>query len=210
MTWFPEGTDIGIKASLTQTYPIVLSTLLSINRRQLTFTDVQSALLITSPPLMVYLTIASIGDFLGVRTGLYKRVRSHRKVLRALGALILPLWLALSLTAWLSPRAFGYRAACFGMAWAFRYWLMSNLLWRLFEVLMYPVFAGDWYTTVAFASSFFLCLFRRRSQVMADFRARRDGETSPWGWWRIPWTFTKCVWYVPAVVGARLPKHNTV
>ena len=203
MTWFPEGTDVGIKATLTQTYPILLSTLLSINRCQLTFTDVMTALSITSPPFTVYLMIASIGDFLGVKTGLYKRVRLHRKALRALGALILPLWLTLSLILWLS---LGRPAT----AQYFEEWLMGNVVQRLIRYLTAPVFAGGWYTTVAFASLFFLCLFRRRFQVMADFRARRDREISPWGGWWIPWTFTKCVWYVPVVVGARLPKNNTV
>lgn len=195
MTWFSEGTDVGIGASLAQSYPIPLSAFLSINHHQLSALNVWSALLITSPTLVVHLTIASesIGDLLGMRTDLYrKRVRSHRCILRALGTLILPLWLALGLTAWLSSRAL-----C---------WWLGDLVGSFFSGALG---FWNWHTAMIFASFFFLCLFSRRPQVLADFRAHGNGESSPLGRLRIPRTFTKCAWCVPVVVDA-LPANPEV
>ena len=196
VTWSPEDIGVGVKASLIQSYSILLSALLSINRNQLTTYDARRALDLTSPPLMVYLTIASIGDLCGVRTGLYKRVRSHRRILRVLGALILPLWSALSLTLWLSTRAFSNSKDDGGGS--FEGWLYSLLFDYTIGQIMFNFVA--WIHTPIMALFFFLCLFRRRSQVMKDFRARRGGA-SKLRKWRTPWVFVKCAWYISVVLG---------
>ena len=202
VTWSPEDIGVGIKASLTQSYPILLSTLLSIDRNQLSVSDASAALTLTSPPLMVYLTVASICDLFGVQTGLYKRVQSHRRTLRVLGALILPLWTGLSLTIFLSDRAFEY-----SRNWGFKVWVLNIIGEYVFGSV-----TGDTPTlihTPIIASLFFLCLFRRRSQMMADFRARRGG-TSKLRKLCTPWVFVKCAWCVLVVLGARLTRSNAI
>jgi hypothetical protein len=48
LTWFPGDIDVGIQAFLIQIYPILLSTLLSMNRLTPSLYDASYALLITS------------------------------------------------------------------------------------------------------------------------------------------------------------------
>ena len=64
------------------------------------------ALNLTSSPLMAYLVLASICDLCGAKTGLYKRIKSHRRITRSLGAFIVPLWLILTGVVCLSTSAF--------------------------------------------------------------------------------------------------------
>ena len=126
MTWSPENVDIGVQSLLFQIYPILLSTLLSVNRRQLSTFDAYFALLLSSSPLTVYLVAASIGDLLGIKTGLYKRIKSHRRIIRALGAVVLPLWTGLGMTTWMSRTAFT-NSSCPG-DFSFGGWLMDTVL----------------------------------------------------------------------------------
>lgn len=193
VTWSPANIDVGIKASLIQSYPVLLSTLLSINRNQLSVYEAGSAISLTSPPLTVYLAISSICDIFGIKTDLYKRVRSHRHVIRLLGALMLPLWLALTLTYWFSSRAFvGSEAHVAADLWK---WLVGFLFGHLFFPVSNTV--ANWIYSPIMVLLFFLCLFRRRTQVMTDFRAHREGVSGPWVRWKISWTFVKCAWYFP-------------
>ena len=199
VTWSPADIDVGIKAALIQSYSILLSTFLSIGRDQLSTTDAAWALTLTSPPLMVYLTIAFICDILGARTNLYKRVRSRRRAVRVLGALVLPLWLALSLTTYFSSEAFSDSKENRGGS--FKEWLTTLITDQL------PVGnPGGWMYIGIMTPIFLLCLFRRRSQVMEDFRARRK-KPSKLRWLRAPWTFVACAWYIP-VLSARLTGPN--
>ena len=195
VTWFREDIDTGIKTSIIQSYAVLLSTLLTINRRQLSLCDVEYALLITTPPLMVYLMISSICDLLGMKTGLYKRIRSDRRITRALGVLIMPLWLALSLTQWLSRRAFEGSEQGGGLS--LRKWFL-NVLYYLAITLNGP-YPG---TAAIFSPFFAICLCRRLPQVKADTRAARGGTPGPCGGLRWAWTFVGCAWYVSVVVGA--------
>jgi hypothetical protein len=114
LTWFPGDIDVGIQASLIQICPIVLSTLLSINYQTLPLYDASYALLITSSPPTVYLTVVSVCDLFGFKTDPYKRATSHRRTTRILGALVLFLWLGLSMTLTLSDRAFVISEDCRG------------------------------------------------------------------------------------------------
>ena len=114
LIWFPGDIDIGIQASLIQIYPILLSTLLSINRQTLSLYDANYALLITSSPPTVYLAVASICDIFWFETDLHKPVKSHRRTTRILGALVLFLWLGLCMTLTLSDRAFVNSEDCRG------------------------------------------------------------------------------------------------
>jgi ribose/xylose/arabinose/galactoside ABC-type transport system permease subunit len=106
VTWSPGDVDIGIQSLLVQIYPILLSTLLSINRQQLSTSDASFALVLSSSPLTIYLVFASICDLFGIHTGLYKRIKTYPLIIRTLGALVLLLWTTLSMVSGLSPSAF--------------------------------------------------------------------------------------------------------
>ena len=201
MTWSSADIDVGIRASLIQSYPILLSMLLSINRNQLSVHDAHCALALTSHPLMAHLAISSICHIFGVQTDLYRRIRSHRRIISVLGALILLLWFALSLALRLSNQAFSDSREYGG--WDFMEWL-RNLISYIFTPV--PV-GGAWIYALVTASIFLLCLFRRRSQLMADLRAHREGAPKLWS---VPWTFVKCAWYIPVVMGARLFEFNVI
>jgi len=206
VSWSTVGIDSGIKASLLQSYPILLSTLLIANRGQMCATDANYATIITSPPLMVYLTISSIFDLLGVKTDLYQRIRSHRRATRAFGALILPIWFSLSLIIGKSKGAFYNGIENKG--WTFWWWL------RLPMLLFTSPFGLICLVFILFPALF---LYRGWSQVTADFRAYLEGSYKPrWKWCRL-WWFVKCVcafvwcaWYVAVVARAWSIESNAI
>jgi len=196
----PSGDiDSGIKASLIQAYPVLLSTLLIANRGQMCADDANYATIITAPPLMVYLTISSILDlFRIVKTDLYKRIKSHPCVTRAFGALILPIWFLVSLIIGTSSRAF-YNGKGTG-GWMFWWWL------SLPAMLFTSAFGSIVLIFILFPAIF---LYRRWSQVMKDFRDYKEKSYKPQRKWCLPWWFVKCVcaftqraWYVAVVVCA--------
>ena len=208
VTWSPADVDVGIKASLTQSYPILLSTLLSINRNQLSVYDGACALALTSPPLVTYLVICSICDIFGVQTSLYKKVQS-RYIIRALWILSLFLWLALSLTVMLPSRAFNDSEANgdAGFPGWLDYLFIGLVTLELMDQDFIPILI--WVFTPTMVLLLFLCLFRRRSQVMADFRTHRKRALTPWSRWRISWMFVKCARCVP-VVSTKLTKSHAI
>lgn len=198
VTWSPADVNAGFKASLTQFYPVILSMLMVINRNQLSLYDAACALNLTSPPLTVYLTISSIRDLFQVRTSLYKMFRSdpYHYTIRVLGALMLPLWFGVAITLCHSTRAFSDSSDDTtqpGWSW----------LWPLFYsyfLLPVPNKVGRWIFIPIVVSFFLLCLFRRRFQVMTEFRDYQEGASKSWKRWCVPWTFVKCAWYVPIVM----------
>lgn len=216
MTWSSGMIDVGIKASLIQSYSILLSTLFSIGRNQLSYFDAQYALDITSPPFMLHLAISSIGDLFGVKTSIYKRIKYHRRTTRALGILTLPLWLVLSLTHMLSTKAFTFSGGYTPREW----------LTRTMEHAIHRVMLGhrDWSVPLIIGSLIFLCLFREWSQVVADYRARLEGAPnsgggrcmqwkpakSVWMFCVCGWTAIGCAWWVSVVVDAQLTHFNAI
>ena len=195
MTWSPGDVDVGIQSLLIQFYPILLSTLLSINRNQLSTLDARFALLLSSSPLTIYLVVTSICDLFGIHTGLYKRIKSHRPIVRALGALVLPLWTGLSVTLSISARAFK-DSSCEVLTFAD--WLRDTAisLLALFPVLNGapgPVFWG-FLSTLALLWCF--CMLRSMSQLKADGRLNREGLPTLRGFW----TLLKKIWCVPVYV----------
>ena len=52
-TWFSTEADMGVKASLIDSYPILLSMLFAISRNQLAVSNAECAFALTSHPLMV-------------------------------------------------------------------------------------------------------------------------------------------------------------
>jgi hypothetical protein len=198
VTWSPGGIDVGVQASLIQFYPILLSTLLSINRQDLSLYDASYALLLSSSPLTIYLVVASICDLVGFETNLYRRINSHRRTIRTLGVLVPFLWLGLSITLRLSDRAFVNSELCRNSS--LKDWF-SDLFWSL---MVFITFFGGQFLGLGFLPAwgltFGLCLFRRRSQMMEAFRAAREGGSKSWGRLCIPWTLIKCAWCVSAIV----------
>jgi hypothetical protein len=200
VTWSPEGIDAGIRASLIQIYPILLSTLISaVGRHDLYIYDASFALLLTSSPLTVYMVVASICDLFWFETDLYKRIKSDRRTLRILGALVSLLWFGLSVILTLSDHAFFNSDSC--SISTFKTWWLNLYLSITYYSPFQPGYFGVGLGVLpALGLAFGLCLFRRRSQVMKDFRAHREGESRLWGIFRVPWTFVKCAWWVSVVV----------
>ena len=190
-----------------QVYPILLSSLASINQQQLTSADVEFALRLCLSPLMIYLWFTSFCDLFGVKTGLYKRITSHPRIVRASMILALLLWLALHMTVHISGGTFlgGDR-----IQEGFRSWIAGlgeDILVSTFFVtgllsprILYPTFG----------SFFGLCLFRRRSQVMEDVRDHLKGRSGLWRGFCAPWMFVKCAWCVFVTVVPRFFELNAI
>lgn len=197
MTWSPAEIDVGIQGSLRQIYPIILSTLLSINRQQLSLSDANFALVASSSPLTAYLAVASICDLFGIKTGLYKRIKYYRLTTRAFGVLLLLLWLGLSMTLMLSGSAFIDSKICEGST--FRDWLLYFSLFFVGSFIT-PGNLGI-FSLPIFGILFVLLLFRRWSKVVAEVRSSWEGQSNLRRWFYAPWTLVRCSWYVPTVVG---------
>ena len=206
VTWSPEHVDIGIQSLLFQIYTILFSTLLSVNRQQLSVVDAIFAIAASSSPLTVYLVVASIGDLVGIKTGLYKQIKSHRLIIRALAALVLPLWIGLSIATQMVQTGFKD-----GSCWyhsSFEEWFMdgiSTLLASVGSPGLLGIYFGQISALVLLPIPFFLV--KSRDQVVVCIIAYWEGVPepwrlfrTPWGWLVITWVYAKCIWYVPIVV----------
>ena len=188
VTWSPGDVDVGIQSLLVQFYPILLSTLLSINRDQLSYLDARFALTLSSSPLTVYLVVTSIADICGIQTGLYKRIKSHRFIIRTFGASLLLILIGLSMTTIMSATAFK-DSPCFP-ARTFVDWLFYVAFFLLY-FLIYPGGMGNfpglmWVIVIPW----FICLARRWSQVRADVKLHSEGASRL----RVFCTWVKCAW----------------
>ena len=205
VTWSPENVDMGVQGLLFQNYLTLLSTLLSVNRQQLSIINARYALWVSSSPLTVYLVVASIGDLVGIKTGLYKRIKSHRLIIRALAALVLPLWIGSSMTLWMSTNAF-VGSSCF-RAMSFKTWF-EDIISALSASIETPGLLGIMYGRIS--ALFFLpipfFLVKSWDQVVAGILAYWKGVPepwrlfcTPWGWLVITGMHVKCAWCVPIV-----------
>ena len=195
---------MGIQSLLVQFYPILLSTLFSINRKQLSRFGAYFALLLSSSPLTMYLVVASICDFFGIHTGLYKRIRSYRSIIRVLGALVLLIWTGLSMTFMMWTSAFEDPECGAG---TFAHWFRF-----IIDTLMFTfMFPGGIYVCPGLAwviiTPWFVCLARRWSQLRADVKFDSEGASRL----RVLCRWVKCAWCVPFDVGrVRLAKSNII
>ena len=197
MTWSPGDVDVGIQSLLIQFYPILLSTLLSINRHQLSRFEASFALLLSSSPLTMYLVAASIGDLFGIHTGLYKRIKSYRPIIRTLGALVLLIWNGLTMTFIMSESTFK-DPECSAPR-TFAYWVRFIVNYVISSITflggIYEVPRGvAWVIT----TPCFVCLARRWSQLRADVKLHSEGASRL----RVFCTWVKCAWCVPVDVGS--------
>ena len=201
VTWSPEEVDTGIQSLLIQFYPILLATLLSINRRQLSTDDTRFALILSSSPLTVHLVVASIGDIFGIQTGLYKQIKSHRLITRTLGALVPLLWIGLSLTLTLSKSAFKDSSCAHR---SLKNWLSSTIDF-LVDSFVFPGAIGHFrfffITPIILAIPWLGCLARRWPRVTADGRLSSERSSKLYKLWAL----MKCIWCVPVVIIANWP-----
>jgi hypothetical protein len=190
ITWSPGDVGTGVQASFLQIYSVLLSTLLSVNRQQLSIGDVYFALTLTSPPLAAYLVVASICEFCGTKTDLYKRVKSYRRIVYFLGVSIMPLWLGLTVVLYFSDCAFT-DSTLMATESTFRAWLgeLASYAWNLILPGVCPfIYVG---LIGVFPALF---LFRRWPLLAAEVRPCLGSK--PWGWLRLPCTFIMGAWYV--------------
>jgi len=187
VTWSPGDVDVGIQSLLIQLYTILLSTLLSINRQQLSRYDALFALTLSSSPLTVYLVVASICDLFGIHTGLYKRIKSHRLIIRTFGALLLLVWAGLSMTRTMSASAFKDSSCNTGT--------FVDWLWYIVGFLMYFLMLAGGVGNVpgpgwAIIIPWVVCLARRWSQVRADVKLHSEGASRLC----VFCTWVRCAW----------------
>ena len=203
VTYSDGDINLAIQSLLIQFYPILLSTLLSVKRKQLSLFDVEFALTVSSSPLAIYLSFASVCDLCGIRTGLFKRIKSHLRIIRTLGILAPLFWTVLSMIKSLSRTAF-LDSPCSPIS-TFRDWLEDAVIF-LVVALLFPGAPGNIYSTpgLTLFIPFFILLFRRRSQVWVDVQLSLGGASRL----RVPFTWVTCAWYVPAPIGPRLAKPD--
>ena len=131
--------------------------------------NVKYALALTSSPLMMYLVAASIGDLYGGAILSACRAQFSFRKVRALAILVPFLWLGLNMILNLSTT--GFNDSPFNCDPGFRRWL-HNITSVIFDFFFHP---GDLLPPQilfpTFGPLFILCLFRRRSYVVADVRA---------------------------------------
>ena len=189
-TWSNEDIDEGAQNLLVQSHSILLSTLISINRKQLSLFDARFALLLSSPPLTVYLVVAVYCSLCGMETELCKRIRARPLVI-FLGAWAPFLWLLLSMLLRLSSQAFTDSTLCANS-------MPETWVRDLAEALLATLRIGSCFAFFVplFLTCLILIVWRRWSQLVARVRPSLEGSLRPWEWLRIPWTFAKHVWYV--------------
>ena len=190
IVWSPKDVDAGVWASLLQIYPVLLSTLSSINRKQLSLFDASFALVLCSSPFTVYLVAISICKLCGVATCLYKRVKSCH-LISLLGALVAILWFGLSMTLRLSDHAFIDSNLCKGSTFKDWLWDLSDLCSKVLA----PGALGP-PAVILFAVPFDLLLLRRWHQVKKEFLTGLEGRSKLWVWSTAPLRFVRCAWWV--------------
>ena len=205
MCFSTENVDIGVIAMIAQFYSILLSTLFSIGRQQLSLFDANSALMVTSSPFMVYLVLSSIRDLLGLETGLFKQVKIHRRVISFFGALLLPVWVGLRLTLTLSATAFQDSKICGNTT--FKAFLLDLIL--LFLPLTGP-FGGVWWILIGLIIVALVVIIVGLFEMLVGFLTRQEGSSVSRKILSGVWTFVReDAWYTSVVVGA-LPTESDV
>lgn len=147
---------------------------------------------------MVYLIVASFCDIFGMKTGLYARIESYRRTVRAFAILVPLLWLVLNTTVAVliqldrnaNPDNPSWRDVFFGD-------ILSSLYWSE-GIPSYLVFG----------SLFALCLFRRRFQLLMDVRTDLGRTSGLRRKLRAPWVLVNCAWCVFVTVVLRFVKFK--
>ena len=202
MTYSDGDIDLATQSLLIQFYPILISTLLSIKRGQLSVFDAYFALILSLSPLAAYLSFASMCDLCGIRTDLFKRIKYYRNIVRTLGALVPLLWTALAVIERFSGKAF-LDSPCIpaltSLGWLNEHFVTETILSLSAIGRFLPSGLG---LVVLFP--FPVLLFRRRSQMWAHVQLSLDGASRL----HVPFARVKCAWYVSILTGPILTKSN--
>ena len=177
MMWPSAEVETGVMATIAQFYAILLSTLSSVNRQQLSLFDANYALVVSSSPFAIYLVLSSIRSLLGFDTNLFKRVKSYPRVIRFFGALLLPLWLGLRLTLRLSTKAFKDSELCENPTFKD----MSLDLLLLFSPLAGPA-GGAWVFLVL------LIMLSSMTMIAVALGMYRSYPEKSSDLWELPWS----------------------
>ena len=206
ITWSPESLDEGIKAILLQVYSTLLSTLWSVGRKQLSLFDAQFALDVTSSPLMIYLSFASVCNLLGFKTGLYQRLASNHLITSIFGASVILFWFALDAILTLSDSAFIDSAACKGQTFV-------NLLHNFCRFLLGYFTNPGSMVILAFSIPCLMGLMflvvRLHWGAAKEAWSYRRGKSKPWVWFYVPWMFMKSSWCVPIITDPQSANSDT-
>ena len=193
---FNEPVDTQVISAITQAYCILVPTLLSIGRQELSIFDANYALMITSSPFMIQVVFSSIHDILGFKTGLFKRIKSHRRIIHFSAALFLILWFGLRLTLRLSSKAFQDSELCSNPT--FKDLLLDLLL--LFVPETGPT-GGFWMLLFAPLALSLFHLVMGWYEVVASLLARRERAPGLWGELSRLWELIRVVWCVSITMG---------
>ena len=172
--FFNKPIDEQLIPAIIQTYCILIPTLLSIGRQELSIFDANYALMVTASPFMIYVVFSSIRDILGFETGLFKRIKSHRRAVHFSVFLFLALWFGLRLTLRLSSKAFRDSELCSNPT--FKDLLIDFLL--LFVPIAGPT-GGYWLAVIGSLLNLPLDIIIWWCEVVIRFLARREGALGP-------------------------------
>ena len=166
----------------------------------------------TSSPLTVYLSLASACNILGIKTGLYKRVASHRLITSVLGALVLLFWFALFAIIVVSHNAFTDSKDDGGDTFVdmLRY-LFFTLLFRFLQPDINFLLPENFFPLfyIIFLASLVFIVAKTRLGVAREARSCGRGKSKPWVWFYVPWMFVKCLWCVFITVDPQSTKSET-
>ena len=203
--WPSAEVETGVMATIAQLYVILLSTLSSVNRQQLSLFDANYALMVSSSPFAIYL-VFSVRSLLGFDTSLFERVKSYPRVIRFFGALLLPLWLGLRLTLRLSTKAFKDSELCENPT--FKDMFLDLLL--VFFPLTGPA-GGAWVffsLLITYSSGLILAAW---GEVIVNFLVYQEAASNLWGILCRQWaSIIECGRCVSVLIGARPTKFDTV
>lgn len=147
--------------------------------------------MITSSPFMIYVVFSSIRDILGYESGLFKRIKSYRRITHLSVAMFLVLWSWLRLTLRLSDKAFRDSELCSNTT--FKDLLLDLLL--LFVPPTGPA-GGFWFALCVALMLSLLAVILGWCEVVVGFLTHREGEYRPWEKLPRAWGSIGDAWYV--------------
>ncbi|KAF8967420.1 hypothetical protein BDZ97DRAFT_1916712 [Flammula alnicola] len=106
LRWAEDDVHTTVFMLLSQVYPIMIATALSINTDNLSLFDAHFAVAVTASPVSFYLAYSSIRDAVGRPNTLFQKLKFGKRLIRLLGLALPILWLGVNLVISFSPRAF--------------------------------------------------------------------------------------------------------
>jgi hypothetical protein len=207
----PANPQTGIVTIILQSYYILLSMLFSINHQQLSLFDANHALLLICSPSTIQMVHICIRELFGSGHHHLKRIKYHPRVVYTFGALLLPIWLGLSLTLRVSGRAFIDSKLCNNPTFKgllIDFLASTEMISHEFYSLLPPnmLFNDSGYFALFFLFSMIAPypgrLIRKFTQRATTFPRAQEGTPEPLGRLRVLWTLVKHGLYVSVISGA--------